>query len=154
MGRVVTAITRSARARAEDPWPTGRASRPAPAARMHELAVTQARLDVALRHAAAAGARRVTEIHVVLGDLASVVDDCVAFYWDEFARGTACEGARLRFERVPARMRCEDCSTEFGVPGGLTACPGCDGVRLRVLAGEECRLESLSVETPLPEEAS
>ena len=117
MGRVVTAITRSASARAEDPWPTGRASRPAPAARMHELAVTQALLDVALRPAAA-------------------------------------PGARLRFERVPARMRCEDCSTEFGVPGGLTACPGCDGVRLRVLAGEECRLESLSVETPLPEEAS
>jgi hydrogenase nickel incorporation protein HypA/HybF len=117
---------------------------------MHELAVTEALLDVALRHAAAAGATRVTEIHVVLGDLASVVDDCVAFYWAEIARGTVCEGARLRFERVPARLRCEDCGTGFGIAGELTPCPACDGVRLRVVAGEECRLESLSVAAPAP----
>ena len=68
------------------------------------------------------------------------------------ARGTACEGARLRFERVPARLLCDDCRTEFGIAEALTPCPSCGGVRLRVVAGEECRLESLSVETPALEE--
>ncbi|MCE9636505.1 MAG: hydrogenase maturation nickel metallochaperone HypA [Planctomycetes bacterium] len=118
---------------------------------MHELAITQALLDVAIRHAADARATRVTEIHVVIGDLASTVDDCVIFYWGEISRGTICEGARIRFERVPARMRCDDCSTEFGLTGGLTPCTGCGGVRLRVLAGDECRLESLTVQTPAQE---
>lgn len=112
---------------------------------MHELSVTQALLDAALRHAAASGALRVTEVRVVLGDLASVVDDSVRAWWDEVARGTLCEGSSLVFERVAARVLCTACGREYGLPDGLEPCPGCGGASLRVTAGDECRLESLTI---------
>ncbi len=41
---------------------------------MHELAITQRILEIALEHAGRAGARRITAIHLVVGDLSSVVD--------------------------------------------------------------------------------
>lgn len=110
---------------------------------MHELAVTQALLEIALRHADGA---RVTDLHLVIGDLASIVDDSVAFYWDQVSQGTAAEGARLHFRRVAAELTCEDCGRRFGWDQVQGACPGCGGGRVRVSDGEQFHLESIEVE--------
>lgn len=76
---------------------------------MHELPVTESILSIALKHAQAAGAQRVTDIHIVLGKFSSIVDDSVQFYWDLISAGTICEGARLHFQRLTPRMQCQDC---------------------------------------------
>ena len=62
---------------------------------MHELAVTESIRDIAIEHARRANARRVTHLHLVIGNLSSVVDDSVQFYWDAISQGTIYEGARL-----------------------------------------------------------
>ncbi len=54
---------------------------------MHELAVTERVLEISLRHAEAAHATRITQIHLVVGQLSSIVDDSVQFYWDLDRRG-------------------------------------------------------------------
>lgn len=114
---------------------------------MHELAVTESILAIALRHAKQANAVRVTGLNLALGQLSSMVDDSVQFYWDTISQGTLCEGAQLHFERVPATLLCLDCSCTYTLSGELTACPGCGGERVRVTAGDEFRLESIEIET-------
>jgi hydrogenase nickel incorporation protein HypA/HybF len=113
---------------------------------LHELSVTQSLLGIAVDHARKAGARRVTELRIVIGQLSSIVDDSVQFYWDLIAKGTPCEGARLVFDRVPARFRCLDCGTEYVLSGDLAACPGCGEGRIDIVAGTEFRLDSIVVE--------
>ena len=49
---------------------------------MHELPVTESVLEIALRHAKGAGAERITNIYLVIGQLSSIVDDSIQFYWD------------------------------------------------------------------------
>ncbi|MCJ7512974.1 MAG: hydrogenase maturation nickel metallochaperone HypA [Anaerolineales bacterium] len=117
---------------------------------MHELSVTQSLLEIALRHAREAGAQRVTDLYLVIGDWSSIVDDSVQFYWDLVAQGTEAEGARLHFERIPARAICTDCQREFAPGGGSLLCPGCGGSRLRLLAGDQLHLESIGIE-PVPQ---
>lgn len=114
---------------------------------MHELAVTENILDLALRHAEAADARRVTDLHLIIGQLSSIVDDSVQFYWDIISKGTQCEGATLHFERIPATLICLTCGHTYTLNGELTACPQCDSFRVRVTAGEEFRLDSIDVTT-------
>ena len=46
---------------------------------MHELAITENLLKIALEHAEKAGASSVTDLHVVMGELSSIVDDSVQF---------------------------------------------------------------------------
>jgi hydrogenase nickel incorporation protein HypA/HybF len=113
---------------------------------MHELSVTQSVLDIALAHADRAGAKRVLVIDLVIGELASILDDSVQFYWDMIAKGTAAEGARLRFTRLPLELRCTDCGRVFAPDADSFGCPECSSSRVRVSQGEELRVESIEVE--------
>ena len=117
---------------------------------MHELTVTKQLLDIALRHADTAGAVRVTELNVTVGDLSSFAEDSVRFCWDLLSRGTLCEGAPLRLRRIPAELTCLDCGGVHTLVGELVPCPYCQSARLKVTAGEELLLESIEVETKDP----
>jgi hydrogenase nickel incorporation protein HypA/HybF len=113
---------------------------------MHELAVTQSLLELALRHAEQHRAARVTHLYLVIGDLSSIVDDSVQFYWDIISRGTIAEGAVLHFNRVRTRMRCHACGTEYEPEKGTLACPACTSAQVQVIAGEEFRLDAIDIE--------
>src|SRR5512135_3912644 len=113
---------------------------------MHELAVTENLLNIAVRHATRANAVRVTSLHLVIGQLSSIVDDSVQFYWDMISAGTLCEGARLHFERRPAMLQCLDCAQAYPLQGELTDCPNCHSARIKVVSGEEFYLDSIEVE--------
>lgn len=113
---------------------------------MHEMAITEQMLAAALRHAEQAGAARISRLNIVVGEIASVVDDSVQFYWDFVAKGTIAEGAVLHFERVPGRLACRDCGTEFPMRDFSGQCPSCQGANLHVVAGDEFQLQSIEVE--------
>lgn len=114
---------------------------------MHELSITENILHIALDYAERSGATRVSDLNLVIGQLSSVVDDSVQFYWDIVSKDTLCEGATLHFERIPAEMICLDCGYTYRLSKGLEACPQCESFRMRVQAGEEFRLESIDIET-------
>ena len=113
---------------------------------MHELAVTQSILDISIRHANEAGAKRITSINIVIGQFASIVDDSVQFYWNIVSEGTIAQNASLRFERIPAEMTCRACGHTFH-PGDQTfECPSCSSNSVRITQGEEFRVDSIDVE--------
>ena len=114
---------------------------------MHELSITENILAITLRHAAQANATRVTDIHLVIGQLASIVDDSVSFYWDIISKGTLAEGAELHFQRIPTEMECLACDQRYQPNDRQLACPHCGSHQVKVVAGEEFYLESIGVET-------
>lgn len=113
---------------------------------MHELAVTESILEITLRHAEQAQARRVAALNLVIGQLASIVDDSVQFYWDIISKGTIAEGALLNFQRIPLEMLCLDCGERYAPQDEDFACPNCGSERIRVASGEEFFLDSIEVE--------
>jgi hydrogenase nickel incorporation protein HypA/HybF len=114
---------------------------------MHELAVTESILEIASRHARQAGATRVTGINIVIGRLSSIVDDSVQFYFDFLSQNTLCAGAKLNFDRKPARMTCLDCGTDYVFEADLIPCPRCGSSKTHITSGEEFHLDSIEVET-------
>ncbi len=114
--------------------------------KMHELPVTESILKIALQHAAMAGAPRITNLYIVAGQLASIVDDSVQFYWDIISKDTIAEGAQLHFRRIPAEFLCLNCEQRYAPTPDELACPQCGSVRVKVVAGEEFYLEAIDVE--------
>jgi hydrogenase nickel incorporation protein HypA/HybF len=118
---------------------------------VHELPVTESILEITLRHAQQAGATRVTDLYLVIGQLSSILDDSVAFYWDIISKDTIAEGAKLHFKRIPTELECQECGKRYQ-PGEELACPVCQSLQVRVVAGEEFHLESIEVEGQPPQD--
>jgi len=116
---------------------------------MHELSVTEAILKTTLEYARKENAERVIDIYLVIGDLSSIVDDSVQFYWEFISKDTICEGAKLHFNRIPGRMKCLDCKYEYNLEGELIPCPKCHSFNIKVIAGTEFRLDSIEIENNL-----
>ena len=113
---------------------------------MHELSVTESVLEIACKHAEKAKAKKVTDIHLVIGRLSSIVDDSVQFYWNVISKDTICENANLHFKREPARLVCLDCQTEYTLEDDLMPCPQCGSSKVRVISGDVFNLESIEIE--------
>jgi hydrogenase nickel incorporation protein HypA/HybF len=113
---------------------------------MHELPITEGLLNLALKHAEEAGATRITQLNLVIGQLSSVVDDSLQFYWDIVSKDTIAEGAKLEFQRVPAVLRCWNCNAEFTLDGYDYLCPRCGSAQVKIISGDDFRLESIEVD--------
>ena len=113
---------------------------------MHELSVTQSILNIALEHAGKANAKRIEDIHIVMGELSTNVDDSVQFYWNLIAKGTLAEDAKLHFRRVVAQMQCLNCNHVYHPEDGELLCPSCGNAGARIIAGEEFYVESIDIE--------
>jgi hydrogenase nickel incorporation protein HypA/HybF len=113
---------------------------------MHELAVTESLLEIAVRRATAAGAKRVTTLHLVIDQMSSIVDDSVQFYWDMVSAGTIAAGAQLQFERRPASVVCQDCGHSSELERNIGPCARCGSEHIRIVSSGEFRLESIEIE--------
>src|SRR4051812_49841508 len=110
---------------------------------MHELAISSAVLESALRHAEG---RRVTAVRVRVGHMRQVVPDSLDFYWGIVTRDGVAEGSVLEQEVIPARLACRDCADEWGIELPSFRCPGCGGADVEIAAGDELEVESIEVE--------
>lgn len=113
---------------------------------MHELAITQSILNIALQAASQQGASRIRAIRLEIGPFSGVVPECVQMYLDVLAKGTAAEGARIEARRLPLRVECRDCGTVAEIDRTHIQCPACGSLRLKRLSGRECTVESLEVD--------
>jgi len=113
---------------------------------MHELSVTQSILDIACRHAAEADAERIVSIQLVIGDLSSIVDDSVQFYFDFISQDSLAEGAKLVFRRIPIELACRACGHKWNPPDNDWQCPTCGQLQADAITGREFYVESIEVE--------
>jgi len=113
---------------------------------MHELSITENILNIALDHAKKENASKVTDINIHIGQLSSIVDDSVQFYWDIIAKDTICEGARLNFSRIPGKFICLDCQKDYLMGSEPGPCPSCKSYNVRIITGQEFQLDSINIE--------
>lgn len=93
---------------------------------MHEYAVTKNIVELVSKKAAETGIDRVNVINLVVGELSSIIDDSVQMYFDILSQNTPAHNAKLVFERVNPRLKCNSCGMEFEKNKSFS-CPACSG---------------------------
>ena len=71
------------------------------------------------------GYYKVIRINLVVGELSSIIDDCVQFYFDFLSSDSMANGATLSFTRIPMQVRCRNCGLSFSPDKSSWICPQC-----------------------------
>ncbi len=93
---------------------------------MHELPVVEEMITALDEESRAKNISKIKEVHLVIGELSSYVDECIQMYFDMLSPGHSCEGARLYFNYTKASFRCEKCGKIFEHENSFD-CPACGG---------------------------
>ncbi len=110
--------------------------------KMHELAITQNIVEIALEYAQGARVKRVT---LEIGELTAILPDAIAFCFDPCTKGTALEGATLEIITKQGLARCRQCGAQvcLELPFGICECGSMD---LDVIQGQELQIKQLEME--------
>lgn len=111
---------------------------------MHEMGITQGILAAVFEAAEEAGATRISEIRISVGELTEVVDYALQFAFEALTPGTIAEGATLTVRHVSARSRCLECSTEYDHDRFQMVCPQCGSFNVKLLQGRELQIDSIA----------
>jgi hydrogenase nickel incorporation protein HypA/HybF len=115
---------------------------------MHEFGLMQSVLENVEASAREAGAERVVEIRLVIGEMREVVSDAMEFAFEALAPETLSEGAQLVMTTVRPRSRCLECGHSYEHDRFHWACPSCDALATELLAGKELYIDTIEVDLP------
>ena len=116
------------------------------------MGITQGILDASFLAAQKAGATRITEICVSIGELTEVVDFALQFAFEALTPDTMAEGAVLTITMVSAKSRCRDCELEFEHDRFEMLCPSCGSLNVEPLQGREMQIDSIEADNESTEE--
>ena len=114
---------------------------------MHELSVTESILSTAIKYAEEHKARSVTDIYLIIGNLSSLVDESIQFYWEMISTGTICEKAKLHFNQIKAEIEFQNCKKRYLLIHDLEPCPHCSSMNIKIISGDEFKMDSIEIET-------
>ena len=113
---------------------------------MHEMGITQSILASSFDAANNAGAKRITEIRISVGELTETVDFALQFAFEALTPDTMAEGATLVITKVPARSLCRECNTEYEHDRFQMVCSGCGSMNVELLQGRELSIDSIEAD--------
>jgi hydrogenase nickel incorporation protein HypA/HybF len=113
---------------------------------MHELAITESLLETVLNHGSDSRAKKIINIYLTIGELSSIVDISVQFFWDIVTKNTIAENSKLKFKHIKAEFICNDCTTKYGLGCHHLICPNCNSSNISLLAGDEFILQAIDIE--------
>jgi hydrogenase nickel incorporation protein HypA/HybF len=73
---------------------------------MHEMALAEGILDIALDYAKQNDAKKINEIGLLIGEMSGVEIESLTFSFDMIVKGTIAEGAELKIKHVPLMGKC------------------------------------------------
>ncbi|MBF0587174.1 hydrogenase maturation nickel metallochaperone HypA [Prosthecochloris sp. N3] len=113
---------------------------------MHEMSIALSIVDAVSARAREEGSTKVTGVEIVVGQLSGVEIPSLEFCFDAATRNTPLEGAKLDIVRVASEGECEQCGKRFGVDFHYAKCESCGSFRVRIVAGTELSIRSMTLE--------
>lgn len=114
---------------------------------MHEMGITQGILAASFVSAEEAGAERITEIRISIGELTEIVEFALQFAFESLTPGTMAEGATLVVNQVPAKSHCNDCGADYFHDRFEMVCAECGSMFVTLLQGREMQIDSIETDS-------
>jgi len=110
---------------------------------MHELSLCQALISQVEGVAHEHQAQAVTRILLRVGPLSGAEPALLQQAFPLAAAGTLAAGAELAIEKVPIKVRCQQCGAESEATANRLLCASCGDYHTQLISGDEMLLQSL-----------
>ena len=125
---------------------------------MHEFSMTSQIVENVLQEARKRNAKKVTEVHLVIGKLTFLGLEQVRFSYKVLVDGTIMERSKLFIEEKEGTVKCTSCGHEgnfnyeddpmYHVLIPTLHCPKCNGL-VEIVGGRECTIKSVELVLPM-----
>ncbi len=112
---------------------------------MHEFSIAMSIVDIAEKEVKKHQAKGVEIIELDIGKLSGIEPMALDFAWDQAIIRTVLEKAERKTNYIKARVRCQECGTEFEIDQVYEECPNCQSFFKDFLSGKELRVKSLTL---------
>ena len=122
---------------------------------MHEFSITSQIVNLVLDEAKKHDAKRVYEVHLVIGKLTFLGLEQVKFAYNMLVKNTIMENSQLLIEEKDGVVQCNTCGYAgnlkyeddplYHIPSPTLTCPKCGGV-VTIVGGKECTIKSIKLE--------
>ena len=122
---------------------------------MHEFSMTSQIVKTVLEEAEKQKAKKVLEVHLVIGKLTLLGIKQVRFAYNALVKNTLMKGSKLIIERQKGRVKCDKCGYKgpikfindpvYHLSFPTLACPKC-GSSATITEGRECLIKSIKLE--------
>ncbi len=113
---------------------------------MHELSLCQSLFNIIYQEAERIQCRKITCVILEVGRLAAVDKSALLFAFKAVTINTIAQEAALEMIEIEAKAVCENCGKTVTIENYYEACDVCQLFSLRVIQGEELRVQSIEVE--------
>jgi hydrogenase nickel incorporation protein HypA/HybF len=110
------------------------------------MGITQGILSAAFDAAQEAGATRITEIRITVGELTEIQEFALDFAFQALTPGTMAEGATLVVTTVAPSSKCRECGLTYDHDRFQMLCPSCGSFNVEPLTGRELRIDSIEAD--------
>ena len=110
------------------------------------MSIARSILDIAIEAAEKEGAKRITRVNVLAGELRAIEPLHLAFCFSIMAEDTIASAAELNVETIPVKGICRSCGETFIVEDYQYACPRCHSLDVQTEGGTELRLTDIEVD--------
>jgi hydrogenase nickel incorporation protein HypA/HybF len=117
------------------------------------MGITQGILSSSIDAAADAGADRISEIRISIGELTEIQEFALQFAFEALTPGTMAEGATLVVTHIPATSTCNECGTTYEHDRFQMLCPNCNSFAVTPITGREMRIDSIDCDSADEREA-
>jgi len=104
---------------------------------MHELYIAQNIKTSMEQYILENGLNSIKVIHLKLGEMSMVVPELVVENFDIIKKGSKLKDTVLKFEKVPIRIKCNDCKKEGYLKLSTICCPYCSSMNIEIISGDQ-----------------
>jgi hydrogenase nickel incorporation protein HypA/HybF len=103
-------------------------------------------LESSFEAAEKAGATRITEIRITVGELTEIQEFALDFAFESMTPGTMADGAKLVVTTVAPSSKCRECGLVYEHDRFEMVCPSCGSFNVEPLTGRELNIDSIEAD--------